>query len=173
MMREVRVWLSWLLQPWGPNDEVCMWKVGRTVSKIQTTHIAAQLFVSSLQSHKGDINLVPRESQLATVLLTLFLGHNQILTNMEEDRRQTDLGTAADIEEAQLAQASPSPAETETTPATPLKQPKKRFVGRRAAAEAAAKNGGSGASGESGAVQSMYTLHDESSMSEAILTNHT
>ncbi|KAM6531890.1 Diphthamide biosynthesis protein 1 [Fusarium solani] len=77
---------------------------------------------------------------------------------MEEDRRQTDLGTAADIEEAQLAQASPSPAETEATPATqngatPLKQPKKRFVGRRAAAEAAAKNGGSGASGESGAVQ--------------------
>ncbi|RSL71675.1 2-(3-amino-3-carboxypropyl)histidine synthase subunit 1 [Fusarium sp. AF-6] len=77
---------------------------------------------------------------------------------MEEDRRQTDLGTAADIEEAQLAQASPSPAEIETTPATqngatPLKQPKKRFVGRRAAAEAAAKNGGAGASGESGAVQ--------------------
>lgn len=154
-----------------------MWKVGRTVSKIQTTHIAAQLFVSSLQSHEGDTNSVPRESQLATVLLTLFLWYNQILTNMEEDRRQTDLGTAADIEEAQLAQASPSPAETEATPATqngatPLKQPKKRFVGRRAAAEAAAKNGGSGASGESGAVQSMYTLHGESSMSEAILTNH-
>ncbi|KAJ4271400.1 Diphthamide biosynthesis protein 1 [Fusarium torreyae] len=78
---------------------------------------------------------------------------------MEEDRRQTDLGTAADIEEAQLAQASSSPAienETEPTPqngATPLKQPKKRFVGRRAATEAAAKNGGSGASGENGAVQ--------------------
>ncbi|KAM0440802.1 hypothetical protein ACHAPT_000103 [Fusarium lateritium] len=74
---------------------------------------------------------------------------------MEEDRRQTDLGTAADIEEAQLAQASPSPATTTPTTqngATPLKQPKKRFVGRRAAAEAAAKNGGSGASGESGAV---------------------
>ncbi|KAH7256527.1 Diphthamide biosynthesis protein 1 [Fusarium tricinctum] len=78
---------------------------------------------------------------------------------MEEDRRQTDLGTAADIEEAQLTQASPSPAiENETEPSaqngsTPLKQPKKRFVGRRAATEAAAKNGVSGASGESGAVQ--------------------
>ncbi|KAF9772821.1 Diphthamide biosynthesis protein 1 [Fusarium sp. DS 682] len=76
---------------------------------------------------------------------------------MEEDRRQTDLGTAADIEEAQLAQASQSPAienESETdTRATPLKQPKKRFVGRRAATEAAAKNGTSGVSGESGAVQ--------------------
>ncbi|KAH7269520.1 Diphthamide biosynthesis protein 1 [Fusarium redolens] len=73
---------------------------------------------------------------------------------MEEDRRQTDLGTAADIEEAQLAQASQSPAiENEPETATPLKQPKKRFVGRRAAVEAAAKNGTSGASGESGAVQ--------------------
>ncbi|KAI1068127.1 Diphthamide biosynthesis protein 1 [Fusarium irregulare] len=77
---------------------------------------------------------------------------------MEEDRRQTDLGTAADIEEAQLAQASPFPAienETESTQngSTPLKQPKKRFVGRRAATEASAKNGSSGASGESGAVQ--------------------
>ncbi|RGP70649.1 diphthamide biosynthesis 1 [Fusarium sporotrichioides] len=79
---------------------------------------------------------------------------------MEEDRRQTDLGTAADIEEAQLAQASPSPAienETESAAktqngATPLKQPKKRFVGRRAATEVAAKNGSSGAAGESGAV---------------------
>lgn len=86
---------------------------------------------------------------------------------MEEDRRQTDLGTAADIEEAQLTQASPSPAiENETEPSaqngsTPLKQPKKRFVGRRAATEAAAKNGVSGASGESGAVQSMWNpLHD-------------
>ncbi|RGP79706.1 diphthamide biosynthesis 1 [Fusarium longipes] len=79
---------------------------------------------------------------------------------MEEDRRQTDLGTAADIEEAQLAQADPSPAianETDSAAqtqngATPLKQPKKRFVGRRAATEVAAKNGSSGAVGESGAV---------------------
>jgi 2-(3-amino-3-carboxypropyl)histidine synthase len=73
---------------------------------------------------------------------------------MEEDRRQTDLGTAADIEEAQLAQASPSPAIENETEVTPLKQPKKRFVGRRAATEVAAKNGSSGAAGESGAVAS-------------------
>ncbi|KAF4343673.1 diphthamide biosynthesis 1 [Fusarium beomiforme] len=74
---------------------------------------------------------------------------------MEEDRRQTDLGTAADIEEAQLAQASQSPA-IENEPynkATPLKQPKKRFVGRRVATETAAKNGTLGASDESDAVQ--------------------
>ncbi|KAF4449166.1 diphthamide biosynthesis protein 1 [Fusarium austroafricanum] len=78
---------------------------------------------------------------------------------MEEDRRLTDLGTAADIEEAQLAQTSPSPAiENETqsaaqNEATPLKQPKKRFVGRRAATEAAEKNGAPGAPGPSGTVQ--------------------
>ncbi|KAH6900108.1 putative diphthamide synthesis protein-domain-containing protein [Thelonectria olida] len=76
---------------------------------------------------------------------------------MEEDRLQSDLGIAADIEEAQLmAQSShPAPTETETTTPTgqaPVKQPKKRFVGRRAAAEAAAKNGGSVTTGESGAV---------------------
>ncbi|KAF4959682.1 hypothetical protein FGADI_1456 [Fusarium gaditjirri] len=73
---------------------------------------------------------------------------------MEEDRRQTDLGTAADIEEAQLAQTSQSPAfQNEPETATPLKQPKKRFIGRRAAVEAAAKLSAPGASGESGAVQ--------------------
>jgi 2-(3-amino-3-carboxypropyl)histidine synthase len=76
---------------------------------------------------------------------------------MEEDRLQSDLGIAADIEEAQLmAQSShPAPTETETTRPTghaSVKQPKKRFVGRRAAAEAAAKNGGSVTTGESGAV---------------------
>ncbi|KAF5265223.1 hypothetical protein FOXYS1_3972 [Fusarium oxysporum] len=72
---------------------------------------------------------------------------------MEEDRRQTDLGTAADIEEAQLAQTSQSPAfQNEPETAAPLKQPKKRFIGRRAAVEAAAVLG---ASGESGAVQRM------------------
>ncbi|KAF5576242.1 diphthamide biosynthesis 1 [Fusarium pseudoanthophilum] len=73
---------------------------------------------------------------------------------MEEDRRQTDLGIAADIEEAQLAQTSQAPAtQNEPETATPLKQPKKRFIGRRAAAEAAAKLGEPGESGESGAVQ--------------------
>lgn len=75
---------------------------------------------------------------------------------MEEDRRQTDLGIAADIEEAQLAQTSQAPAtQNEAETATPLKQPKKRFIGRRAAVEAAEKLGESGASGESGAVQGM------------------
>ncbi|KAF5984681.1 diphthamide biosynthesis 1 [Fusarium coicis] len=73
---------------------------------------------------------------------------------MEEDRRQTDLGIAADIEEAQLAQTSQAPAtQNEPETATPLKQPKKRFIGRRAAVEAAEKLGESVASGESGAVQ--------------------
>ncbi|CAM1504120.1 Fc.00g017110.m01.CDS01 [Cosmosporella sp. VM-42] len=66
---------------------------------------------------------------------------------MEEDRRQTDLGIAADIEEAQLSQA----AEATQHGDAPVKQPKKRFVGRRAAAEAAAKNGVT-PKGESGAV---------------------
>ncbi|RYP04061.1 hypothetical protein DL764_004691 [Monosporascus ibericus] len=59
---------------------------------------------------------------------------------MEEDRAQTDLGIAADIEEAQ----SPPPVQ---------KQPKKRFIGRRAATNAAAKNNGPGNLEESGAVQ--------------------
>lgn len=82
--------------------------------------------------------------------ISSFFSHRH---NMEEDRRQTDLGTAADIEEAQLAQTSQSPAfQNEPETAAPLKQPKKRFIGRRAAVEAAAVLG---ASGESGAVQSM------------------
>lgn len=61
---------------------------------------------------------------------------------MEDDRAATDLGIAADIEEAQ-------------TPEPVVRQPKKRFVGRRTAAEAAAsKNGnGSGSIEDAGAVQ--------------------
>ncbi|RYP33233.1 hypothetical protein DL767_004845 [Monosporascus sp. MG133] len=59
---------------------------------------------------------------------------------MEEDRAQTDLGIAADIEEAQ----PPPPVQ---------KQPKKRFIGRRAATNAATKNNGTGSLEESGAVQ--------------------
>lgn len=73
---------------------------------------------------------------------------------MEEDRRLTDLGIAADIEEAQLAQAS----EATQSGDAPVKQPKKRFVGRRAAAEAAAKNGVATSNGESGAVAGMYFM---------------
>ncbi|KAI1091496.1 putative diphthamide synthesis protein-domain-containing protein [Rostrohypoxylon terebratum] len=65
---------------------------------------------------------------------------------MEEDRAQTDLGIAADIEEAH----APPPA-----PTTALRQPKKRFVGRRAAAGVASRTSQNGdpLTSESGAVQ--------------------
>jgi 2-(3-amino-3-carboxypropyl)histidine synthase len=67
---------------------------------------------------------------------------------MEADRAETDLGIAADIEEAQ----APEPV---------TRQPKKRFVGRRTAAEAAAsKNGnGSGSIEDAGAVQGTVACH--------------
>ncbi|KAH8599342.1 diphthamide biosynthesis protein-like protein 1 [Bisporella sp. PMI_857] len=57
---------------------------------------------------------------------------------MEEDRAQVDLGLAADIEENQQ----------ETR-----RQPKKRFVGRKQAAEAAERNGPSSTVGDSSAIQ--------------------
>ncbi|KAL1883910.1 Diphthamide biosynthesis protein 1 [Diaporthe australafricana] len=61
---------------------------------------------------------------------------------MEDDRAETDLGIAADIEEAQ----APEPV---------ARQPKKRFVGRRTAAEASASKNGNGAGSieDSGAIQ--------------------
>ncbi|KAK0740853.1 putative diphthamide synthesis protein-domain-containing protein [Schizothecium vesticola] len=62
---------------------------------------------------------------------------------MEDDRALVDLGIAADLEEVQNSQNA-------------LKQPKRRFVGRRAAAEAAAKStAGQGTASveESGAIQ--------------------
>ena len=86
---------------------------------------------------------------------------------MEEDRRLTDLGIAADIEESQLAQEEEaalnldyqpqkssdqqeSPQEpqegdanTGTNATTTMKQPKKRFVGRRTAQEAGSQAGSS------------------------------
>lgn len=80
---------------------------------------------------------------------------------MEDDRAQVDLGIAADIEEAQMAQASPQPAaESEASQASEsaVKQPKKRFVGRRTAAEAAAKSGVAGVEGESGTIQGEHPL---------------
>jgi len=46
---------------------------------------------------------------------------------MEQDREEVDLGIAADIVKSQAEKAP--------------KQPKKRFVGRRQAAEAASRNG--------------------------------
>ncbi|KAK3986245.1 putative diphthamide synthesis protein-domain-containing protein [Cladorrhinum sp. PSN332] len=60
---------------------------------------------------------------------------------MEEDRALVDLGIAADIEETQRQQNA-------------VKQPKKRFVGRRAAAEASKTNSSNASSIEdSGAIQ--------------------
>lgn len=61
---------------------------------------------------------------------------------MEDDRAQVDLGIAADLEEAQ----APEPV---------ARQPKKRFVGRRTAAEAAASKNekGSGTIEDAGAIQ--------------------
>lgn len=102
---------------------------------------------------------------------------------MEEDRAQTDLGIAADIEEAQnyeaaaaaaaaaaAWQSTPSPAETETEPGQTaqqngIRQPKKRFVGRRAATEAAAAKGAGSPDQSSGAVQGTSQTKDQLSSS--------
>lgn len=66
---------------------------------------------------------------------------------MEDDRAQTGLGIAADIEEQQEQAAQ--------------RQPKKRFVGRRQATEAASRNGANSSLEDSGAVQSQipHTLN--------------
>lgn len=64
---------------------------------------------------------------------------------MEDDRAQTDLGIAADIEEAHYA-AEPVP-----------KQPKKRFVGRRTA-NASVRNDGNTSIEDSGAIQGNTSL---------------
>lgn len=61
---------------------------------------------------------------------------------MEADRAEVDLGIAADLEHA-MEEAAPVP-----------RQPKKRFVGRRQAAENAANgNGDSSAIEDSSAIQ--------------------
>ena len=66
-----------------------------------------------------------------------------ILSKMETDRAQTDLGEAVNAE----LLASKSDAH---------QQPKKRFIGRKAAAEKAEKNGGSnGTIEDSGAIQGL------------------
>jgi 2-(3-amino-3-carboxypropyl)histidine synthase len=57
---------------------------------------------------------------------------------MEEDRAQADLGIAADIEEAH----APPPPEPS------VKQPKKRFVGRRTTAKIAGTEQTGAVSGE-------------------------
>ena len=64
--------------------------------------------------------------------------------SMEEDRAQVDLGVAVDVEE-QIEEA-----------AAAQRLPKKRFVGRRQAAEAALKNESNGSVEESGAIQSTF-----------------
>lgn len=62
---------------------------------------------------------------------------------MEDDRAQVDLGVAVDIEE-RLEEAAVQ------------RQPKKRFVGRRQAAEAASKNGPNTSVEDNGTIQGMY-----------------
>ncbi|KOS22183.1 Diphthamide biosynthesis protein 1 [Escovopsis weberi] len=73
---------------------------------------------------------------------------------MEDDRAQVGLGLAADIEESHMAHIE-STREDEAPQGgrQTLRQPKKRFVGRKAAAEAAAAKGSAGENGESGAVE--------------------
>ncbi|KEY66984.1 hypothetical protein S7711_05104 [Stachybotrys chartarum IBT 7711] len=73
---------------------------------------------------------------------------------MEDDRARVDLGIAADIEEAQMAQAEqPKAAEASPSGEQPsVRQPRKRFVGRRAATEAAAARSNVSTE-QSGAVQ--------------------
>ena len=63
---------------------------------------------------------------------------------MEEDRAQVDLGIAADIEERQEEVAA-------------QRQPKKRFVGRRQAVEAASRNGTNTAVEESGTITGIHS----------------
>jgi hypothetical protein len=71
-----------------------------------------------------------------------------IIARMEEDRAQVDLGIAMDVEES-LEEAAAQ------------RQPKKRFVGRRQAAESASKNGVNGSVEDSGAIQSKNLCHLE------------
>ena len=69
---------------------------------------------------------------------------------METDRAQTDLGEAVS-------------AELSIAKSDAVKQPKKRFIGRIAAAEKAEKNGGSnGTIEDSGAIQGLqnYGQHN-------------
>jgi hypothetical protein len=62
---------------------------------------------------------------------------------MEDDRAQVDLGVAVDMEERQEESAA-------------LRQPKKRFVGRRQAAEAGTKDSRNGNTESSGTIQRQH-----------------
>lgn len=64
---------------------------------------------------------------------------------MEEDRAEVDLGVAVDVEERLEEVAA-------------QRQPKKRFVGRRQAAEAATKNGTNSSVEDSGTIQGILIL---------------
>lgn len=80
---------------------------------------------------------------------------------MEADRLETDLGIAADIEEAQIlrAQEQQTSVSDTTSGEGAIKQPKKRFVGRRTAAETAAKNDVNSPASSSNAVGGMPFSH--------------
>ena len=65
--------------------------------------------------------------------------------NMEDDRAQVDLGIAAEIEERQEEAAA-------------QRQPKKRFIGRRQATEAASRNEANASVEDSGAITGRYPL---------------
>ncbi len=76
---------------------------------------------------------------------------------MEIDRAQTDLGEAVN-------------AELSASKSDLLKQPKKRFIGRKAAAEKAEKNGGSnGTIEDSGAIQGLH-VHDNMTTTNSIFS---
>ncbi len=65
---------------------------------------------------------------------------------MEKDRAQVDLGLAVDVEERLEEEEEAQ------------RQPKRRFVGRKQAAEAALKNGESAPVEQSGAIQGKLPL---------------
>ena len=67
---------------------------------------------------------------------------------MEEDRAEVDLGIAVDVEE-RLEEAAAQ------------RQPKKRFVGRRQAAEVAARNGANSSVEDSDAVEGKYLVDSQ------------
>ena len=64
---------------------------------------------------------------------------------MEEDRAQIDVGKAVD-------------AELETEKLSETRQPKKRFIGRRAATELAKKDDSNGAIEDNGAIRGFVIL---------------
>ena len=70
-------------------------------------------------------------------------------STMEDDRVQVDLGIAAEIEEKHIQENA-------------IKQPKRRFVGRRTAAGATKPSSGAASIEDSGAIQGTGTYPDAS-----------